>query len=483
MKEGTFRTTLVALIIAGVLVLVITSFQNGIVDPDTWWHLATGKYIINSSSIPHQDLFSWTAADQPWVTHEWLAEVLFYLGYVAGRFWGVLSLILLLTALLLVFYWKLLSLENRSSPVAALSVLAVGEMLYPFIEIRPQVLSYLLFVVFLYVLYLFSRRKDYLLVLPFLSALWANSHGSFPLGPVLVALYVSCGWPKITGERIANHPLDAGQRKKLVLVFILCLAAIAFNPNGLKLLLYPLGTVGESLMVDNIQEWLSPNFHNLYNQLFLIYHLGTFVILVLTARKLQLFDLLLFLSFGTAAFIHARFIAYALLVNGLLWARYLQLLPGSKPRLARVKVALIPLLLILYGVVLALKAPPQTAIDYRFTPKEKFPVEALAYLKEHPLKGRMLNDYGWGGYLIWNRPEDKVFIDGRADVYLKKVFRDYRQITRLKPEAAALLESYRIDYVFMPVDAPLVQALKLSPRWSVFYEDETAAILVKKEPP
>jgi hypothetical protein len=95
----------------------------------------------------------------------------------------------------------------------------------------------------------------------------------------------------------------------------------------------------------------------------------------------------------------------------------------------------------------------------------------------------MLNDYGWGGYLIWNRPEDKVFIDGRADVYLKKVFRDYRQITRLKPEAAALLESYRIDYVFMPVDAPLVQALKLSPRWSVFYEDETAAILVKKEPP
>lgn len=483
MKERVFRTALVGLIIAGVLVLVVTAFQNGITDPDTWWHLATGRYIVESGAIPHQDVFSWTAAGQPWVTHEWLAEVFFYLGYLAGGFWGVLFLLLFFAALLLVFYWKLLSLENWSFPVAALSVLAVGEMLYPFIEIRPQVLSYLLFVVFLYVLYLFPQRKNYLLVLPFLSALWANSHGSFPLGPVLVALYISCGWPKITGERIANHPLDSAQRKKLVLVFILCLAAIAFNPNGLKLFLYPLGTVGESLMVDNIQEWLSPNFHNPYNQLFLIYHLGTFLILVLTARKLQLFDLLLFLSFGTAAFVHARFIAYALLVNGLLWARYLQPLPGSKPSLARVKVALIPLLLILYGVVLAFKAPPQTAIDYRFTPKEKFPVEALAYLKEHPLKGRMLNDYGWGGYLIWNRPEEKVFIDGRADVYIKKVFRDYRQITQLKPEAAALLAEYRVDYILMPADALLVQALKLSPRWAVFYKDETAAILVKKEPP
>lgn len=93
----------------------------------------------------------------------------------------------------------------------------------------------------------------------------------------------------------------------------------------------------------------------------------------------------------------------------------------------------------------------------------------------------MFNDYGWGGYLIWNRPEEKVFIDGRADVYIKKVFGDYLKITRLKPQALALLQEYRISYVFIPADAPLVQALKASPFWSVLYEDKTAAILKRKE--
>jgi hypothetical protein len=92
----------------------------------------------------------------------------------------------------------------------------------------------------------------------------------------------------------------------------------------------------------------------------------------------------------------------------------------------------------------------------------------------------MFNDYGWGGYLIWNLPEEKVFIDGRADIYMKKVFGDYLKVTGLKPEAASLLEEYRIGWVFMPAGSPLVQALKFSPRWSVLYEDKTAAILKKK---
>ena len=480
MNESTFRRILVVLIILGVLVLVIKSFENGIDDPDTWWHLAAGKYMVENRSIPHQDIFSWTVAGQPWITHEWLGEVFFYLAYLAGKFWGVLLLILILAAFFLFFYWKWLSLAKGQYFIAALTLLVIGELLYPFLEIRPQVLSYLFFVVFLYVLSLFRQKKDYLLILPFLSVLWANCHGSFPLGPCLIAFFILCGLKKYEGEKLENHTWETAQVKKLSLILILCLAVIIINPNWFNLFLYPLETIKDNQMTNNIQEWLSPDFHDLYSQIFLVYYLATFLVLVLTTRKIQLTDLLLYLIFGGLAFLHGRFLPYALLISGSLWPVYFQPRLNFKLDLTRLKTALIPLLLILYGLVFAFRAPSQTEINYLFTDKNSYPVKATAYLNRHRPEGKMFNDYGWGGYLIWNRPEEKVFIDGRADVYIKKVFGDYLKITRLKPQALALLQEYQISYVFMPADSPLVCALKASPRWYVFYEDKTAVILKRK---
>lgn len=482
MKDIYFRNAVLGLIIMGILLLIIKLFHGGIGDPDTWWHLAAGQYIVENGTIPKQDIFSWTLAGQPWITHEWLPEVFFYLAYLAGQFLGMLALVLVLTVALLVFYWRLLTLAQGSFVITALTLLIVGELMYPFLQIRPQVLSYLFFVVFLYVLYLYVQEKrNYLFVLPVVSILWANSHGSFPLGPALIFLFIVCGLPRLDGARITTYRLEAVQFKALALVFVLCIVATVVNPNGLKLLVYPLDTVGDSLMMDNIQEWLSPDFHKLYAKLFLAYFLATFLVLVFTSRRIQLTDLVLFLVFSSGAFIYGRFIAYALLVSGLLWPRNFHPALDFRLDLARLKLVSVPLVLALYVLVFALKAPPQTSIDYRFANEERYPVNALEYLETNPLNGRMFNQYGWGGYLIWNRPAERVFIDGRADVYMEQVFGDYLRISQLKPEAAALLEDYRMDYVLMPADSALVQALKLSPRWAIHYEDGTAAILVKRE--
>lgn len=483
MNEGAFRKALVVLIIFGVLTKVIVSFQNGISDPDTWWHLAAGKYIADLRAVPHQDIFSWTVAGQPWITHEWLLELLFYLSYLVGKFWGVLALVLFLCGTLLLFYWKLLSMPKDSFYVAALALLVTGELITPFIDIRPQVLSYLLFVFFLYALYSFVYEdRDFLFALPLLSLLWANSHGSFLLGAALLVLFIFSVLIPMEGGKIVNPRFRISKAGKLTLVLILCLVTPTVNPNGFKLLLYPFETLGNSQMTGTIQEWLSPNFHDLYYQVFLVYYLATFLVLVITPRNILLSDLLLYLIFGAAAFIHIRLIPYALLTSGLLWPRYLSLKTTHLPKLSRIKIAVIPSLFIPFMLVLFLKAPPQTQIDYKFTPQDSiFPVKAVEYLRANPVTGRMLNDYGWGGYLIWNLPEHKVFIDGRADVYFKKVYGDYLKVNRLKPETAFLLNKYRVGFVLMPADAPLIQALKFSPDWSVCYEDTKAAILVNKK--
>ncbi|WP_334109832.1 hypothetical protein [Thermodesulfitimonas autotrophica] len=482
MKETLWRHLFLFLLISGLLLFIVTAFSGGISDPDTWWHLAAGKYIVQTRSVPHADPFSWTVAGKPWVTHEWLAEVLLYLAYAAGQFWGVLSFLLAVASVLFLLYWRLLTTAKGPFFVAALVLLITGEMLYPFLELRPQVFSYVLCVAFLYLLHCYEQGKNRLFLLPLLTALWANNHGSFFLGPALLLLYTCCGLVPLRHEKLVNRRLDKMALARLLLVLALCVAAAALTPNGGKLLVYPFSTIGASEMMDNIQEWLSPDFHNPYNQLFLVYYLGTFLLLLLTPQRIRLFDLVLFLLCGAAAFTHARFIAYALLVNGLLWANYYRPALRWKTQLkGAVKYALLPALLALYAVILAGRMPPQDPVDYRFADPQEYPVKALAYLKEHPLKGKMLNYYGWGGYLIWNRAGEKVFIDGRADVYLPKVFDDYRRITHLAPEAPALLEAYGIDYVFMPAAAALVQALRFSPDWETYYADQTAVILVKKK--
>ncbi|MGQ9512471.1 hypothetical protein [Thermodesulfitimonas sp.] len=130
MKETLWRYLLLFLLIYGLLVLIVTAFSGGINDPDTWWHLATGKHIVQTRSLPHTDIFSWTAAGKPWTTHEWLAEILFYLAYAAGQFWGVLSFLLAVASLLFLLYWRLLTAAKGPFPVTALVLIVTGEMLY-----------------------------------------------------------------------------------------------------------------------------------------------------------------------------------------------------------------------------------------------------------------------------------------------------------------------------------------------------------------
>src|SRR2546422_9847224 len=53
-------------------------------DPDLWWHLANGRLMLATGSIPHVDVYSFSAAGHPWVMHEWLADLAMYLLYQAG---------------------------------------------------------------------------------------------------------------------------------------------------------------------------------------------------------------------------------------------------------------------------------------------------------------------------------------------------------------------------------------------------------------
>ncbi|HMB68556.1 MAG TPA: hypothetical protein VKU85_04570, partial [bacterium] len=204
-------------------------------DSDTWWHLATGRLILESGAVPHADPFSFTVAGREWVLHEWLAQVVGYAAEAAG---GLTALILLKATMIVAAFGVLAALAVRRgtplAPALLLLLLAASLSADRYTE-RPQTATLLLSAVFLHVLLDYrDAGRDRLLALPPLTALWANLHSGFVFGLALAGVFLADAVVRRRGIR------------RLAMIFGLCLAASMLNPNGVHSLLYPLEILTDS---------------------------------------------------------------------------------------------------------------------------------------------------------------------------------------------------------------------------------------------
>ena len=132
---------------------------RNVTDPDLWWHLKTGQFIVAHKSVPRSDPFSYTRAGAPWVAHEWLSEVLLYeLERTTG--WG--GLIAVFAAALCAAFFLLYLRCGPNVYVAGLATLCAAWATMPVWGVRPQVLSVLLTSLWLLILER-SERKPKLL--------------------------------------------------------------------------------------------------------------------------------------------------------------------------------------------------------------------------------------------------------------------------------------------------------------------------------
>ena len=110
---------------------------------------------------------------------------------------------------------------------------------------------------------------------------------------------------------------------------------------------------------------------------------------------------------------------------------------------------------------------------------EKYPTAALEFMQGQHINGRIFNQYVWGGYMEWNAPELKTFIDGRADVFVYKgVLDDHRETTTIE-KPLEILDKYRIDYVLLQPTQPLTYLLEHSPEWHPIYTDKVAVLFAR----
>jgi len=476
------RRLVIPLAIAAIFVLAL----GPLIDPDLFWHLANGRLILETRSIPRADPFSFTMAGKEWVCHEWLTEVSMYALY---QWLGPVALMIAGAAVIAASF-GLVALRSRSTPfLAAACVLLAMLASAPILGVRPQMLTLLLASLMLYIV----ERGAPLWTLVPLSALWANLHGGFFIGTAIVGACWLGGAIDTLILRQGDRAAGLQRLKGLALVAAGTLLAPAVNPYGIKLLTYPLQTLASGAMREHITEWLSPDFHKLAFQPLALLFLALTATLALSRKRPSTTHLLLLLGTSYAALNSARHVPlFALVAAPVLCEQLVALQPARRarraypaagqpeqwtaPRPPGITFALLVVACVVAGVVWRVQSV--VAVN-EAAQSARYPLPAMDALRQSGTAGNLFNAYDWGGYLIWQG--EKVFIDGRADVYGDEFFNQYSRIYYGEALPAETLNQYRIGRVLIERDSVLATLLSVDAAWKTAYRDDLAVLFVRAE--
>lgn len=469
--------------LGAILVAANFGINRGLrLDPDTWWHMKYGEMILKTGHWPTVDTWSFTAHGMPRIAYEWGGEVLTALAYRMGGLRGMDVLLITLTSVLtlLVYYFAWLRCRNAYAAFFATFLLLPLDAL--FFTLRPQLMGYIFLVFTLILLERFRQNKQKTLwALPLIFLLWVNTHGSFALGFLVLGLYWLSGLVHFNSGGLYAVRWRPEQRRHMELVGLLSVAILSVTPYGTRLAAVPLN-VATSLPLNfaDIVEW-QPLTTDFWQAKLLLVLLVGFVVAQVTLRlRFRLEEMGLFLLVVYLTFVHMRFaILFAIVFAPLAASIFDRWAPVYNPKVDKCAVNAVLVFAVVLAMVLFL--PRQSKLQKNIA--GDFPVQAARYLREHPLPGRMFNDYKFGGYLVWAlAPQDKVFIDGRGDIYEEaRIFSDYSDIVGLKPEAIALLKSYGINFCLVSPSGALATLLAASSDWKEVYKDTLSAIFVRQE--
>jgi hypothetical protein len=459
----------VGVFIYGMLVL---AGNHLLLDPDTMWHVTVGQWMLDHHAVPHTDVYSFTRQGEPWISMYWVSQVLYAEAYRLFGWSGPVVLAAAGTAaafaLLTKFLTRHLSEGTAMVLVAAALALTVGHVLA-----RPHVLAWPVMVAWVGGLIAAADRREApsFWLLP-LIALWANLHGGFILGIMLVG--------PIALDAVVCA--DAASRKSVALRWaafgLATLVAACCTPYGWNSMLASKNILTLGAVLPLIMEWRPADFGSL----------GTFEICLLLGIGLTLLygvklpptRILLLLGLLHMALYQGRstenLALLAPLVLAVPLARQIGGAKVSNPGTASPRRG--PLFA---GVAIALLAATVAYASVKqFKPDARqSPVAAVVELKKLNV-ARVFNDYDFGGYLIANGVP--TFIDGRTELFGEKFFIDHNNASGLiEPDNLfRLLDQYDIDATLMRTQSPATKLLDHIDGWQRVYSDDIATIHVRK---
>lgn len=514
-------------------------------DPDFGWHLKTGQEIITTGQVPSVNSVNYTLSGQSWVDHEWLTNALVYWVYTN---WGYLAIniIFALIPLLSLMVLNRFIIKEHTREKTNIWLFILIEIsgliaLMPHFGVRMQEITFLCVLLLSLTLYYYNKNKKWttlLWLLP-LFYLWANTHGGFLIGWIILFLFFLAK----TSERLLfkflpwkfidfKDILSWAQIRSYVLIALTALATTFFTPYGLKLYEF-FQTYTNTFYFNNILEWL-PQWNYPY-----VYPQCLFICLILSAlainfyyvfkknskQKLNIWQIGMVIGFTILA-IKSRRHFPLLFIIATPWlltfiTEFLEIKEFKfkyfQNKWANILInaflffclAIVPLnILVTTNFV---KNPFTSFCENKYSPEENkflFPCQAVEMIKSNPeyQNLKLYNNFGWGGFLIWAWPEKQLFIDGRmpqANYEGRSLLEEYYDFSQ-KNKSEFYLEKHKIQMVLLydnpnPIKFnwfeknllfmsevefnqknPLKEYLDNSPRWKLIYSNDIAKVYAQK---
>lgn len=456
----------------GVYALVMIGGQGLLSDSDTFWQIAVGQWILDHHAVPRVDIYSFTKAGEPWISSSWLAQVLYAASYNLAGWTGP---VVLAAGCIAATFALLTYILGRRVPAACAVAVAIAALMLSkghFLA-RPHVLVLPVMLAWAYGLMSASERgqapSPWLLPL---IALWANLHGGFIFGLVLVGAFAL--------DALWN--VDRAQRRAVALRWTLfgigALLACCATPYGWGSILAARKILDLGELLHLIYEWMPADFSKL--------SAFELAILALVAGALhggvRLTPPRIALALGLLhmALSHVRNVEiFALLLPVVVLApvaTHFALRPAWPDRAAIPAPVMVAIMLLLGGWTWLLAANAPIAV-----PASQAPAAAVEALKAHGAK-RVLNDLPFGGYLIWR--QIPVFVDGRAELYGEAFDMAFYRAMQLKDvnELLRMLDSWNIDAVLLTPHTPAVGLLDHIGGWRRAHSDGNAVLHVRTGP-
>jgi hypothetical protein len=443
---------------------------------DTYWHIKVGEWIVRNNQVPTTGIFSYTAANTPWVSHEWLSAIIIYLIYsVAG--WPGLVFLATLSISLAMWLLFIFLVKRISINTCIIFILFAYFLLTSHIMPRPHILILPLMVFWTAELIKASENQThppYPVALTI--ALWSNMHGSFIMGIPFVLFFAA-----ESVFAIKDGPLRLKELRHWLLFFLLTLSALFINPHGVNGVLLPFKLTHQTYSIDHIVEWASPNFHDIQPLEFWL--LGFIGLCLYKGLTLPPFRLIFLLGLLHLSLKYIRFSSDQLpFLSPLILAAPLSKQLNRPPDFAIG--SLFPknikhwLAICLYLTALSIYLPNRT-IE---TKQNIHLAKVMATLQnERAILGNVLNSYALCSHLIFH--DFPVFIDSRAELYGDKFLEKHARTTLLEKGSQPLLDlikDYNISWTIFETNQPINTFLGERAEWRQIYSDKFITIYLSQ---
>ncbi len=495
-----------------VLVFLASSYKiSG--DDDLFWHLATGRYVVENKVVPDKDVFGHVTAGQEWIPFEWGWDVLSYGLYNIGGYNAILVFRSLAFCFIFFLLYMLLRKFKVNSFLSIAMLLLLLTAIMDRLSPRPHIITYIFFVVLLYILlsYKYLDREKYskrLYYIPLIFLIWANSHMGVLAGGLILFIYTiseTIIYLKPSAYSTAEiKALNKTELRNLWIISAVSALMLLVNPHGFSTFAYAYSHT-KMKMLESVNEWQSPLSSKMdFGFIITLYKIFLFsgiIVLYYAFKKKDIYFALMFIGFAIYSVRAIRFtVDYEMIMTFFIIVSLNYILSAIRD----VKFRNFLNGNILKGalgifIIYVISQVPSNAIYEKLQyyrvygwgiNSDFIPVQMFDFIRENKISGTPYNHFGTGGYMVWNFPGERNFIDSRN--LNDEIFNEYNSIMVMQPGFEKKLEERGVDYIVY-LDPDLIRRpndlkrlvtsyFSTNKNWKLVFWDDKSMLFVKDIP-